>query len=578
MIEFAILPHPKAPLFKDQATGQEVIRQLIVDIENGLLRSDFNRLIEVIRQAGLVSLYFYLRYIASATGPYGFLNESIHLDMCNFRQSEVCMRDGAAVAIFLPRQFAKTTVFTTGASGWELLRDAEKRVLITNATAKKAQEFAETVHRMFALNPLIKLLYPECVPDKDDYTKLRLNMPNAKIRYNEPSLSSVGVDGASAGGHYDILQNDDIIGLENVDANYQANLSMDAVQTWMDVNLEALLVSREYSRKFIVGTRYGPGDVYESVWNDCKKFHGYIHPNAKPRTDGQWDIYYRSVIENGVATNPFVMTVESASKMQHDKPLTYAYQYANDVTVNLTNEFGQFEPGKCKLGQHAETKEWYIRVFNDNKEEQWIPLSECSTCISVDWAGSERRRSTRTSRSSIALWAADDQNRRYRLDQYVGFFNIMDVFDKIYSLGEKWQGYVNVVLIEANAMQLAVAQLIESQDRFRKIGLSFVRRNAVGDKMVRIRTNLGPYLTAGLIHLTDTTSIEFNEERLGFGPGSTKLDVLDESEKAISWLISPLSDDDRRNRQDKLDESSVEQYATFDDTVQEDREVSLFPY
>jgi len=105
-----------------------------------------------------------------------------------------------------------------------------------------------------------------------------------------------------------------------------------------------------------------------------------------------------------------------------------------------------------------------------------------------------------------------------------------------------------------------------------------VRRNAVGDKMVRIRTNLGPYLTAGLIHLTDTTSIEFNEERLGFGPGSTKLDVLDESEKAISWLISPLSDDDRRNRQDKLDESSVEQYATFDDTVQEDREVSLFPY
>lgn len=578
MVSFAILPHPKAPLFKDQATGQEVIRQLIVDIENGLLRTDFNRLIEVIRQASYVSLFFFLKYVIGRQFDFDFLTEDLHLDLCNFRQSDVCMRPGAKVAVFLARGFGKTKVFTTGATMWELWRQPNLRCLIVNAAEPQAKRFFEETEAPFVSSGLLGLLDPSSRLKNEDYSKTQFRMSNATVRYKEPTLSYFGVGGAVAGGHYDILQLDDLIGQQDIVGEYQASLSMEEVRRWLALNTTALLVSREHSRCFVIGTRYGPADIYQDIWEDAREFHGYRHTAAKVAENGSWDIYFRHVVEDGIATNPYIMTVEGAATMQRLHPLEYAYNYANDVTVSLTNEFGQFEPGKCKLGQHSETKEWYIRVFNDNKEEQWIPLSECSTCISVDWAGSERRRSTRTSRSSIALWAADDQNRRYRLDQYVGFFNIMDVFDKIYALGEKWQGYVNVVLIEANAMQLAVAQLIEGQDRFRKIGLSFVRRNAVGDKMVRIRTNLGPYLTAGLIHLTDTTSIEFNEERLGFGPGSTKLDVLDESEKAISWLISPLSDDDRRNRQDKLDESSVEQYATFDEATADDHEVSYFPY
>jgi hypothetical protein len=582
--DFAILPHPEAPLFTTQERGQQVIKDLIVDINSGLLSTDFTRLIEVIRQASLVSLFFFLKYVVA--GQFAFLTETLHLDMCNFRQSPHCMSPGSKVAVFMGRGFGKTTIFSTGGLAWELWRNPSLRTSIFSAKEPKAKAFFATISDFFETHPLVDLLSPGHRIGRNEGTKSEFRLANAKVRYTEPTLSYYGISGAVAGGHFDILDIDDPVGEQDTVGDYDPGLSMDAVKRWLALNTSALLVSKSESRVFVVGTRYGPGDAYTGIWEDCKAFYGYTPASAKVVEGGNWVVYYRNIIEDGVATNPFIMTVEQAADMQLKHPLEYAYNYANDVTVSLTNEFGSFVPKKCVMSYSSQHEMMYVRPSGEGSDaEDWIPLAECETCISVDWAGSSRQRSTRTSRSSIGLWAVDDQNRRYRLDQFVGFFGINDVFDKIYELAKRWKGYVSTILIEADAMQLAVADVVEAQHRFRELGVTFVRSNArqeglkgPGQKIVRIRTGIGVFLTAGLVYLADNASLEFNQERLAFGPKSTKLDVLDESSKAMVWLTAPISDDERLNRQYRVDESNVEAYAINSDAEYESTEMGAFPY
>ena len=72
-------------------------------------------------ELGYVSLFFFLKYIAGSAGPYNEINEDLHLEMCNFRQSDYCMNPGAHAACFVPRGFLKSTIMTHGGATWELL-------------------------------------------------------------------------------------------------------------------------------------------------------------------------------------------------------------------------------------------------------------------------------------------------------------------------------------------------------------------------------------------------------------------------------------------------------------------------
>ena len=137
MIQFDILPHEKAPLFKNFNDASAIIAQLIND-QTSDTPSKGSEVFQYIRQAGFVNLWFFLKFIASATGPYKFLNEGVHLDLANFRQSEHCMAPGASAAIVLPRGFAKTTIATHGGAAWEALRNPNIRIRIVNAVVDNA--------------------------------------------------------------------------------------------------------------------------------------------------------------------------------------------------------------------------------------------------------------------------------------------------------------------------------------------------------------------------------------------------------------------------------------------------------
>jgi len=380
-------------------------------------------------------------------------------------------------------------------------------------------------------------------------------MPHAKRFFSEPSLKAGGATGASEGDHHDLLNIDDIIGLDEVDAEFNPNQRMRAVRSWMDTNLTALLISPIKSRVLGAATRFGRGDVYQEIWDDCKLLLGYPEglPNFKPNKLGDWTIYYRHVVERNEASNPFVMTKEGFSKLMRDKPFVAALQYANNADISINNELAKLPAKQCFLTKDQDD---YIihRVReslegSENPVEVPVRLSACNCIISVDWAGSEKRRSVHTSRTSIGFWAIDAYSRRYRIDQKVGYLALPEVFEEIFRLHAKWRGFCKAVLAEANAMQRGVYDFLVEEQYRRGTYINPVEINAKSDKVVRIRATLSVALSQGSVYLTDAASVEFKEEQLAFP--SAALDVLDESEKAISYLQAPASEEAIREREYK---------------------------
>jgi phage terminase large subunit-like protein len=116
-----------------------------------------------------------------------------------------------------------------------------------------------------------------------------------------------------------------------------------------------------------------------------------------------------------------------------------------------------------------------------------------------------------------------------------------EVFDALFELYRKWKGYTIATLVEANAMQRGIVDLLTEEQYERNSWLNLVEINAVGDKVVRIRSTFSVALSQGSIYATQSAASELIAEQMAFP--SQALDVLDESEKAISYLKAPASDE-----------------------------------
>ena len=281
---FAIKPHREAPAFPNFSVGQKALLDLYKDITSTHPTINVRSTLDMMRQAGLVNLWFFLKVIAGAYGPYEKLNDSLHLDMCNWRQSDACMAPGARFLALMPRGFRKSTVFSHGANTWILTRDASRRIRLVNAVISRAEDFRNLTKSTIDSNALYAALYgpgwslPDGsaiasripLPNSKEWNAERLVMPNRTRFAAEPSIKPAGVTGSGEGDHHTDLDIDDPVGLDAVDWQHQSTVMMENAKKWMDTNLNALLVSPKEDVIGIVGTRYAHDDCYEKFANNAK--------------------------------------------------------------------------------------------------------------------------------------------------------------------------------------------------------------------------------------------------------------------------------------------------------------------
>jgi hypothetical protein len=571
---FEILPHSLAPLFSESyvRNPRTLIEKIRTDLESGRVSAS-EMFIALIRQAGLVSLFFFLSRIASFSGPYEKLNESLHLDMANFRQSPASMAPSARAAEIVTRGFYKSTICAHGADSWEIVRDPNIRIRLVSSIVERAHTFKNISRSTFDSNAFFAMIYPEYVPSKSTprWNETEFVAPNRTRNYAEPTMSAGGATGASEGIHVDLLDVDDIEGLEDLDVQHRAAATMFQKKKWFATNSTALLVDLT-SRINLKGTFYGGDDVHSAIMNDARDIQGYLDPEFAPTQNGVWTVYYRCWLEDDREVFPQVMNKDRYAKLLSEDPWTAITQYGNKPHDPSVSEFYKYETKRCSLMWSPKRGEFFIRKgqLQENELSNWeddIPLSlirlgSLSIGMFVDPAGTDRGISSKASRTAIEIIGLDAEENAYLLWSRVGYFSVHTMFDYIFDGCKKFEGLVSLVGVESNAMQKMIAPLLEKERSLRGYYINPVPIMASGDKEARIRVNVGRALMRGQVWIVEGEETAFEEERMLFPGNEFKRDALDAFEKGLTYLTKPTSQED-------IDESELEEEAYWNEPTRD---------
>ena len=532
-LQYEFRSHPEAPLFEDPIEACKHIAKAISLLEEGTQDST-EYLRTVLRQASLTSLWFFLKFIAGYAGPYNLLNKELHLDMCNFRQSDYCMSPGARWAAFIPRGGLKSTIFTHGAASWECLRDHDIRMLITNSVDERARDFTMNVLRTFRNNEMIKWLFPDFVIPKG---QAHMTLPNRSRFYTEPNVAHKGYGGELAGTHVNHILFDDVIGVEDLDSQMMASVSMDRAKKKFHTASRALLVKPVIDRVGVIGTRYCIGDLYEDIVGNCKQVFGCTDTHdIKPIEGGEYTIYYRRVIEKGVSIDPETYTIESMERLRIDDPWSFYSQYDNNPKEGSNLEFYKLPINRASLIKDGG---WTLRFDGITQD-----LPKLYIAVGVDFAASERQINASTSRSAIVMIGMDGQGRKFLLREVVGFMAPRKVIEELFKLHREFDGYIHRTILESNALQKFFIPLIREMAMKEDFYFPAEATPVSVPKEVRIRAGVGAALAGGDFYVVEGEGQEFIKEKDVFPQDRNRRDVLDAASKPLAVIVRPLSEDE----------------------------------
>ena len=513
--------HPQAPLYA-QENPEKLLDQAIAELGN---LSNTEPLRKLIRQTGLVSLWFFERFIAGYNGPFTKLNTSLHLDMANFCQST--LEPGSRDAMFLGRKCFKTSVGTTGFDPWKIVRDPEISIGLYHGVEDEAMGYVEVMQRIFDSNEFFAWLYPEAhvanPRTQSHWNSHELLIPNRKRFQKEPTVEVGSTGGSSQGRHYSDLDLDDIVGEGDLDANRASAVDMTRKKSWFKSNQHALVKDR-FSRIFVKGTRYAIDDVYEDIMTDVKEAHGYWKEIPyKPQTTGRWRVYYRQFLENGESIFPESMTTEDLIRLQKDDLWTFSVWMQNNPISSGMSEFVTLPLKECEVDYRND--EWLI-VINHGPDEEVIPLVDCDVVQAGDPAATEKYMSAKTSRSAHVVYARDWQDRRFLISVHADYVPITEFFDWMFADYTRFSGCIRATIPEQQGAFKIIGPLLRDEQRKRGIHLGLVEKHKTGEKDAVIRSTLTPVMKAGLLHVAKPYMNLVSEEKNGF-PLASKKDILD---------------------------------------------------
>lgn len=563
---FVVRPHQKAPLFASAEYGEQVIEQLISEIKSSNI-SGSEEVRQHLAQAGLVNLWFFLKFILGFNGPYDELNGEIHLEMANWRQSDACMGEGARGACFVPRGWFKSTIFTHGADTWETVRWPNVRIRLESGVASKAHEFLGNIKDSYESNDLLHWLYPfTVVPPGYGRTGKwagdRIVVPGRTRHFTEATVTVGSMTGASEGGHFNIYNCDDPVGLDDLDSMRNSSVDMFRKKNRFITNKTALLVKAKKDRVVLVGTRYAVDDLYDIAWKDAHTLTGDYVEGLQLKEGGEWHIYNRLGVKDGEFPNPEVLSKEVLDKAMQEDPWFAMTQLMNNPQKTGLAEFYEMKPKFADVRWIEDRHDWYVIYEQDNfdggggDEQEAVALSGCDVVMSVDPAGTDKGISGKTSRSSVGIWARDAYDRVTRIWGKVGYLSTRALFNAMFEGNQLYAGYVRATYVESNAMQKVLLPLLREEQWAKEQFINPQPLPAGSDKTVRIRNTVGYNLAKGKLYLVRRYSAEFLEEHAIFPMNVYKMDVLDESEKGISGTRTPPSDRMVREALYKEDEAA----------------------
>lgn len=556
-----ISPHPKAPRFAAESNPRLVLRQLYDEAMGGNFPTteDFR---EWLRQAGLVSLWFYLKFVAAFSGPYESLNADLHVDMCNFFQR--VDYGGSKAAAFIGRKHFKSTVFTHGGRGWTILRRPNVTIGIASNVYDRAQEFMVDIKNTFESNELFKWLYPEhavWTPNNQPLWNAREITTPARTRFRDlPTVKPFTAIGSTQSLHFDILHIDDVVGDQQLTAMRQSAIEMVRIRNWFTSSIRTLVADWIRAQIFVVGTRYAEDDVYEYILERVKSRYGYWQGlDYTPSEHGEWDVYYRMALEDHGEGEQVIfpqrITKEGLERLAADDWWTYATQYMNNPAKAGLAEFAEYDVWECQL-DWDEREGWLLSFSVGQRSGEGafvayeIPLWACDVVIGVDPGASEKGNSARVSESAIVVLATGPDGKRFVIDGFSATTRHTRFLDELFRLSGRYGGLVRGVGFEMMGAFKLYNSILREEEKRRGRHLRFRPVKAYGDKDARIRTRVQEVLEDKELYCVRSFYPKLMSNIKVFPDGHRK-DVLDALSIAIEMSQIP-------RRQEDIDEEEEE--------------------
>lgn len=539
-------PHPGAPLF-EESDRTELTRQILQEVRGGNLQTANQEVRRVLRELSLVSLWFALKYVAGFSGPFSELDEDVDVDSCNFYQRHE-RREGARCAVFMPRGFYKSTVFTTGSTWWDLVRNPSLKICIGNAKESNSEEFMGVIARTFDSNELFQWLFPEYAVNYNAlarWSTKEMVVPTRRRYAKEPSVACIGVGGASEGNHYNRLKLDDLVGLKSLNADRRSNAEMYKTLNWMLANQRTLLHSVRRDQVWVIGTRYGIDDVYKSVADSLAEVEGYVGRYEISEDNPVWTLYNREVIEDGRAIKPEIMDQDSFEQLLKDDWWTGVTQYRNAPEESGLNELYDYAVGESEM-EYDRHLGWSISYWAGGEEKRFL-LSECDVGTGGDPAASEKYVNARTSKSAVVVWLQDPLGNYHLIEERAGYVGTNEFMGWLFACKGKFRGAHRLTVLEQNGPFKMLGGQLRDLERQKGVPLNLVSVVAIGDKDARIRTVFEPLLAQKRVFCVKGVGLEFRSEVGSFPQGRTK-DTMDASSHVIPKLVRPERQEDRERR------------------------------
>jgi hypothetical protein len=423
---------------------------------------------------------------------------------------------------------------THGASAWELLRNPDLRIGIFSSKFERASEFMHTAQRVFDDNELFEGLFPEYIPERGygaRWNDTEAVLPCRSRNYPEPNLKAHSAGGSTAGVHVDLALFDDIIDDSQLNSDHGATADLYRMKNWLFTNMRTLLVGQE-SRVILSATRYALDDPYEDIMKDAFVHAGYWGDADKEyalKADGEWVVYYRRALEDGVSIFPEAYTPESLDKIAARDPWTYQTQYLNDPRGTGMLEFVGMKPKVCTLDYDAAKGDWFIEKVYGKAP---VPLSACDLIFACDPAASEKRMSQRTSQTAIVVLATDWEDNCYFLEASKGYWAPSDYINRLFLLRERYKGTQRATFVEMQAGFKVLGDIIREEEKRRETYLNVRAVNALVHKEDTIRSIWEPLLKLGKVYTNSEACIPLEAE-VSLFPSVVAKDLLDAGKIAL---------------------------------------------
>ena len=483
-----------------------------------------------------------------------------HLAMCLFAESATGIPeiDDARIRLVLvPRGVGKSGNLTQGLPILRTIRDPEYATGIANETASLAESFLGDIKAEFESNPILRILFPEIIPEDLKATTWKANrIITARKKKNptSPTVLATGVGGTITGVHMNEWVCDDLLSMKAAEAAFRGSMSeIEATNRWI-TRLQPLLKSPKRDPMIFIGTRWWEGDSYEFIedhWGQKEERREFLWTLNLPAQKFQWvdgtttrmvdrppetqiiKLYRRGEVaifkfpaidENGRPIFPERYNLDELAAMQEEDPVFYAGQYLLEPAAGAASVL---DPNWLKTYDHDGTS---ILFDGSDGRKEYLPLDSLTTMISVDPAFSKKATSARTAIPVVGT----DGKRLFLLEDFAARLDSEDdIAAKVVEFVLRYKP--QHIFIETIVAQVAVANAIRR--RFREEGLDEyidrieeIKSHGVQNKVMRIY-GMEHYFKRGIFYY-NPNMFKFFKEYIAF-PRTLLRDILD----ALSFQV-----------------------------------------